>query len=229
MMTWSATRLERVARSACTASVPRSRMRAMTSRGSRDPATSSAIWMSSPRSWFGSGANIQPETLPQVKPSAGGEGEEWIRLARLGVLLEALDDQGPGVVDRAQVVLRDGRRPVRVTEEHTGLPVFGGGDVPGHGRPIPIGEVRERRPLDAFSRLQLIDSHALRRPAKTEGRDRPDLRLGLAFPGPEGGEPFRCGGRLIGLLGSRLDVHLVHQRSGHVSILLKERLNLEVA
>src|SRR5207237_7118665 len=35
-MTWSSLRLERVARSACRAWIPRSRMRAITSRGSSD-------------------------------------------------------------------------------------------------------------------------------------------------------------------------------------------------
>src|ERR1700736_750017 len=164
---WSPTRLERVARSAWTAWVPRSRIRAITSRGSRDPATSRAIWISSPRSWFGSGANIQAETLPQVKGNVGPnpalprrgregdarrralpgcEGEEGVRPTALGVLLEPLDDEAPGVVDRAQVVLRDLVRPIRVAEQDPALAVFGGGDIPGHGRPLPIGEVRQCRP-----------------------------------------------------------------------------------
>src|SRR3982074_907172 len=172
MMTWSATRLERVARSACTAWVRRSRMCAMPSRGSRDPATSRAIWMSSPRSWLGSGANIQPETLPQVKPSTGREGEKRVRLAGLRVLLETLDDQAPRVVDRAQVILRHGCRPIRVAEHHTGLAVFGGGDVPAHGRPIPVGEVGKGRPFDALFRLQLIDSDTARRHPHTKHRHR---------------------------------------------------------
>src|SRR5437773_2345895 len=61
--------------------------------------------------------------------------------------------------------------------------------------------------------------------AKTEARDRADFRLGLALGGPEGTEPFGGGDRLVNSFGGRLDVDLVHKRSGHASILLKERLN----
>src|ERR1700730_12799231 len=94
-------------------------------------------------------ANARPRpnvTVPPTLPSpegrermalAGREREERVRFAGLGVLLEALDDQSPGVVDRAEVVLGHGVRPLGVAEEHGCLAVFGGGEVPGDGRPVP--------------------------------------------------------------------------------------------
>src|SRR6266702_7216678 len=118
------------------------------------------------------------------------QGKEGVRLAALGVLLETLDDKAPGVVDRSEVVLRHRGRPVRVTEQHAGLPVFGGGDVPGDGRAIPVGKVGKGRPFNPLSGLELVDPHPLRRAAKTEGRNRAYRGLGLALRGPEGGEPF---------------------------------------
>src|SRR6202011_1471478 len=113
------------------------------------------------RGWLrGHNGTITPETLPQVAPVCvmtlsmscdvaypgrlpGREREERVRLACLRVLLEALDDQTPGVVDGAQVVLGHGRRPLGMAEEHGRFAVFGGGEVPGDGRPIPVGEVGE--------------------------------------------------------------------------------------
>src|SRR5205823_12633316 len=91
------------------------------------------------------------EVTELVSASPGGEGKEWVRLPALGVLLQALDDQAPGVVDAAQIVLRDRSRPVRVTEGDTGLATIGGGDVPAHRRVTPVGEVREARPFDALA------------------------------------------------------------------------------
>src|SRR5207244_12480310 len=137
------------------------------------------------------------------KSLAGREGEEGVRLAALGVLLETLDDEGPRVVDRAEIVLRHRGRPVGVTEQDTGLPVFGWGDVPGDGRAIPVGKVGKGRPFDPLSGLQLVDPHPLRRAAKTEGRNRAYRGLGLALRGPEGAEPFHGWDRLVGLVGSR--------------------------
>src|ERR1700694_1632867 len=112
---------------------------------------------------------------------AGCEGEQGVWLTGLRVLLQTRDEQAAGVVVRTQVVVRDGRRPVRVPEEEAGLAIFGGADIPGDGRAVPVGKVRERRPLDARSRLQLVDPHPLGRSAKTETGNRPNPGLGPAF------------------------------------------------
>src|SRR5207248_9257756 len=111
-----------------------------------------------------------------VSALPSGEGEERARLPGLGVLLHPLDDQAPGVVDAAQVILRDRRRPVRVTEGDTGLATVGGGDVPAHCRVAPVREVRKARPLDALARSQLVDPHTLGRTAKSDARDPADFR-----------------------------------------------------
>src|SRR2546428_2958230 len=160
-----------------------------------------------------------------ISALAGGKREERVRLSGLRVLLEPLDDQAPGVVDAAQVILGDASRPVAVTEGDAGLAVLGGGDVPAHCRIAPVREVGEPGPFDALAGNQLVDPHPLGRTAKTEVRDRADFRLGLALRRPEGREPLGRGDRLVDGVGSRLDVDLVHEWSGHASILLKERLN----
>src|SRR5207244_7007821 len=72
------------------------------------------------------------EVAALVSALPGGEGEEGIRLSGLRVLLEALDDQAPGVVDAAQVILGDACRPVAVGEGRGGLAVLGGGEVPAY-------------------------------------------------------------------------------------------------
>src|SRR2546427_10403206 len=94
-------------------------MRAMTSLGSSDPATSSAIWMSSPRSWFGSSANIPPERLPHVQsdgPAGIHDGRDHAGLAHGDVLVGAelahglarpAIERGVGIDQVAQFVTGD--------------------------------------------------------------------------------------------------------------------------
>src|SRR5205823_10526531 len=126
------------------------------------------------------------EVTALVSALPGRESEDGVGLAGLGVLLEALDDQAPGVVDAAEVVLGDGFRPVSVAEGDAGLATLGGEEVPAHRRVTPVREVREARPFDALAGNQLVDPHPLGWAAKAETRDRADFRFGLALRGPEG-------------------------------------------
>src|SRR6202022_4124108 len=200
--------LDRVARSAWRACTPRSRIRAITSRGFSDPATSSATWTSSANSPSGSAgcgvgatamvfsgvhydsaARVQPDKVahrfPHAGALAGREGEERIALAGFRVLLEPLDDQPPVVVDRTEVILRDRRGPVGVPEGDAGLALLRRGDLPAHRGLVPVRKIVQTGPLHALARNQLIDPHPLGGAAKAEGGDRADLRFGFAVRSPE--------------------------------------------